>query len=186
MGGYFFYYFYFCNFSVSLRLLASGNLRRKKMNERMVVQSAQALPTHPSFPCAAVQSWYLAFCVCVFCHHCCSSFSSERTVFGFWILGWGLSWKKVELPLFMAGKCYWSLCGGVGRQWRALSLVSSLTLVSGMRRYLWGQVLKAIWFRWSFSAEKHLASRGSQEAGCGKSLGRMETERGLVILLFCL
>lgn len=176
MGGYFFYYFYFCSFSVSLRLLASGNLRRKKWMKGWWFQGTGL--AHPSsFHCAAVQSWQFAFCVCLLAITVASRFSSERTVFGFWFWGWGLSWKRWNYH------CSWlenateaSVRGCGGRQWRALrsgllpTLVCRNEGICGVR--FWKQSGSG-----EASLEKHLASRGLREAGCGKSLGRMETER---------
>ena len=164
----------FCKFEI----ITKWKFKKEKKWMKGWWFQAHPLPSHPSSHCAAVQSWCLAFCVCVFCCHCCFSFfSSERTVFGFWILRLRPKLEEVELPLFMAGKCYWSLCKRVWRGSGGLWVWSPPSLWSpGMRV----SVGSGFWKQsgsGEASLEKHLVSRGLREAGCGNSLGRMETER---------
>lgn len=144
MGGYFFYYFYFCSFSVSLRLLASGNLRRKK-NEWKDGGSRHRLC--PPIPLSIVQQFRAGTLPFV----CVSSAITVASVFsllkglclasGFW--GWGLSWKRWNYHCSWLENATEASVRGCGEAVEGSE--SGLLPHTGLQEwgYLWGQVFES-------------------------------------------
>lgn len=103
---------------------------------------------------------------------------------GFW--GWGISWKRWNYHCSWLENATDASVRGCGEAVEG-SWVSGLLPHSGLQEwgYLWGQVLKAIWFRWSFPREA-FGIQGAQGGWLWQEPWQNGYGGGLVILSFYL